>query len=307
MDLPDELPTVETEIEDKHVEKKGPPAGFIPKEHVSKSEYKKQLRMKAKERKIEAIQHAEPTSSFHEEKRQIVDNLNNNKDDRSRAGKADEDILSFLDTVNSKKNIYTTSSCSGRAIVTQSPGDGYSIDWMYVDHRGELPEGEDIVYQILQPLLSDETPTESVEAPGAVTAIEDEENNDGEHHTRKPPVARKVKGVEIWFKMEPPIVSVSCSDVSTAQNLLDLARSDASLKNCSIRSTNNRHVMVALVDTHRIEAPLAIDGRVLVSREYVEKLFAAAREKLKKGRARFEMMRRAIEEKMEDDDSLDEK
>jgi tRNA wybutosine-synthesizing protein 3 len=58
------------------------------------------------------------------------------KKDHSKKGSVDEEIKSLVDLVNSKNNMYTTSSCAGRIVLLQEPASGKKKDfeWLYVSH-----------------------------------------------------------------------------------------------------------------------------------------------------------------------------
>ena len=53
--------------------------------------------------------------------------------------------------------------------------------------------------------------------------------------------------------------------------------------------------MVALVDTHRIEAIVAMQNRWVCERPYLDLLAKLAQQKLEQSRQRFEVLRQAIE------------
>lgn len=67
----------------------------------------------------------------------IVPGLEQNIHDKSRATHADAAIHPLLYAVNHHESddYYTTSSCAGRTIITQScPTSGYNVDWLYITH-----------------------------------------------------------------------------------------------------------------------------------------------------------------------------
>eukprot|EP01126_Amoeba_proteus_P048979 TRINITY_DN5694_c0_g1_i2.p1 TRINITY_DN5694_c0_g1~~TRINITY_DN5694_c0_g1_i2.p1 ORF type:complete len:151 (-),score=30.46 TRINITY_DN5694_c0_g1_i2:63-515(-) len=97
------------------------------------------------------------------------------------------------------------------------------------------------------------------------------------------------EGDEIWFKMEPPIVSICCRNVQSASKILDLAKI-CGLKNCGIRSISrvDGTVMLTLVDTHHIESLVAVGKIQVVSDAYLNLLAVKAKEKLVLSRERFD-------------------
>lgn len=61
------------------------------------------------------------TPNFDADKAKVVSDLLTNANDRSRAGRADVDIVPLLESINSLRDFFTTSSCSGRLILVQQP------------------------------------------------------------------------------------------------------------------------------------------------------------------------------------------
>jgi tRNA(Phe) wybutosine-synthesizing methylase Tyw3 len=57
-------------------------------------------------------------------------------------------------------------------------------------------------------------------------------------------VAKMTTG-ELWFKMEPPIVSIHCRNVQAASKMLDTAKGGG-LKNCGIRSISRADGSVSI-------------------------------------------------------------
>ncbi|MBW2964359.1 hypothetical protein KY363_02770 [Candidatus Woesearchaeota archaeon] len=59
-----------------------------------------------------------------------------NKEDQSRKGSIDNHIKPLCDLINSRKDFYTTSSCSGRTVVIKLPQSGRKneSEWLYVSH-----------------------------------------------------------------------------------------------------------------------------------------------------------------------------
>ena len=95
------------------------------------------LKIQKKEKKKKIV---EASEKFLQDKRRYLEELSKESDpewrDKSRAGKVDKQILPFVETVNKKNHLFTTSSCAGRIIVTQSnpKNKSYSIDWLFVTH-----------------------------------------------------------------------------------------------------------------------------------------------------------------------------
>jgi tRNA wybutosine-synthesizing protein 3 len=231
-------------------------------------------------------------NTFEREKAKVLSQLLSQRNDKSRAGALDPAIVSFVETINSKANYYTTSSCAGRLIVVLQSSTQLSVtpqesmpikdngshnqtghperkertkvEWIYVTHE------ENSTYETLWSSVTERLRT-----------LQPHENNS-----------------ETWFKLEPPILAIRAKDVTSAVVLLNYARANH-LKNSAIRSVgNDNRVNVTLIDTHRIETLIALGNRMLIDEEYLKILVSLANTKLKISRQRFERLRVYLQNKL---------
>eukprot|EP01091_Cochliopodium_minus_P012048 TRINITY_DN3566_c0_g2_i1.p1 TRINITY_DN3566_c0_g2~~TRINITY_DN3566_c0_g2_i1.p1 ORF type:complete len:250 (-),score=70.56 TRINITY_DN3566_c0_g2_i1:34-783(-) len=229
-------------------------------EKKERKEYIKEKKKKSNQQKKNVFDQ-EPSLKFLNEKKLSTLELNDpEKFDKSRAGGVDKDIKEFNITINNTTHMYTTSSCAGRSIVTQSnPSQdeklSYNIEWVYVTHD----------------MVDHKVVTEAI--------------------TEK---LKKEQGSEVWFKLEPPMVAICCSSVEVAQKIIDFARGSSGIKRSFITGTTDR-VMLCVTDTMRIETLIAKNGNFLVSNDYIEIMCQHANSKLEQSRSRFEKLRLAIE------------
>jgi tRNA wybutosine-synthesizing protein 3 len=93
---------------------------------------------------------------------------------------------------------------------------------------------------------------------------------------------------EIFFRQEALILHVCCRTLICAQDLVDLAKS-CGLKRSGIIATRQRF-MVELLSTERVETPIARDGQLLVSDEYLEELRLLANKRLMRTRQKMEQL-----------------
>lgn len=116
---------------------------------------------------------------FGKEKKDFLD-----KEDKSKKGCIDKDALEIVNEINSKKDYYTTSSCSGRIVLLEKlSGRKNESKWIFSRH-------DKVNFnEILKPL-----------------------NN-----------LKNIKN-EIWFKQEPLILHVRCRNINAAKRLLDISR-----------------------------------------------------------------------------------
>ena len=90
---------------------------------------------------------------------------------------------------------------------------------------------------------------------------------------------------DILFHMEGMILHVCCDSLEAAGRLLNLAK-DAGFKRAGITSLRNK-IMVEIIDTQRLDLPIARGGQVLVTDGYLSYLVEAAKEKLALTRERM--------------------
>jgi len=83
---------------------------------------------------------------------------------------------------------------------------------------------------------------------------------------------------EILFHMEGMIIHVCCESLEAAERLLNLAK-DAGFKRAGITSLRNK-IMLEIIDTQRLDLPIARGGQVLVTDDYLTHLVGVANEKL---------------------------
>jgi tRNA wybutosine-synthesizing protein 3 len=167
------------------------------------------------------------------------------KIDKSKKGEIDEGIQEIVNTINSKENYYTTSSCAGR-IVLQTGESKFEVKWLKVSH-------------------------EPVDLNWAKTTQLPKET--------------------VWFRMEPVILHVACKDIEKAQELLD--KIQPVFKRTFIQTTKNK-IMVEIKGNEFVEAPVAKDGKWLVSDEYLLVLTEESNKKLAKTREKTELLKMAL-------------
>eukprot|EP01122_Echinamoeba_exundans_P012469 TRINITY_DN5214_c0_g1_i1.p1 TRINITY_DN5214_c0_g1~~TRINITY_DN5214_c0_g1_i1.p1 ORF type:complete len:350 (-),score=38.36 TRINITY_DN5214_c0_g1_i1:140-1114(-) len=231
-------------------------------------------------------------STFDADRDTMIKQLAEIRSDKSRAGRVDEQILPFVDTINSLNYAYTTSSCAGRTLIActfrdASKNKKFNIAWVYITH--EMADAVE-AFSSVQKFLADRTKPLSLVAVDDVTTSVDVDDNPGEG------AFDDDVGDEIWFKMEPVIVAIRVRTVTHARYLLNLARTNG-FKNSGIRSIgNDGTVMLTLVDTYKIEALVSKDSSLLVDQGYMNELVASANRKLVASRQRFEKFRQVLNE-----------
>lgn len=181
--------------------------------------------------------------------------------DKSKKGGVDKDAWPFINTINDLDDYYTTSSCAGRITVFLEPASGkkHEAEWLYVTH--------------------------------------------GVAETDKALDALKTLGEEtIWFRMESPIYHIACRDLDAATALLKVCQQNG-WKRSGITSTGGRRarqqrVMVEIIANERIDVPVAQDGKLLVSEDYIDFLVDKGNKRLIKSREKVEALRQSIEQEL---------
>lgn len=93
---------------------------------------------------------------------------------------------------------------------------------------------------------------------------------------------------EIWLKEEGMILHVSCRTIEHAVALVGAAR-EAGLKRSGIISASNK-ITVEIIDTEKLELPIAMEGRLLVPEDYLDIVLDMANEKMKRTRNKIKKL-----------------
>lgn len=81
--------------------------------------------------------------------------------DKSKKGELDQRLISLLDLINSQKDYFTTSSCSGRVLLYQTTGKKNETTWLRVSHQpitkdffDHLEQQKELVWLRLEPFIT---------------------------------------------------------------------------------------------------------------------------------------------------------
>ncbi|KAH7642006.1 tRNA wybutosine-synthesizing protein 3 homolog [Dermatophagoides farinae] len=192
---------------------------------------------------------------FDTERRQALSRL-----DLSKKGSIDESIESLVINLNKSSNFYTTSSCSGRIIVVTKPSDNIEsinekkkkgLQWQFVTHS-LINDVEEFVQKIVdhsQNMSCNETST---------------------------------------LKFESFILHLRCRTLDAARQLLHCSI-DSGQRNSGLMIANSGHLTVAVRNTLNLEVPIIIDGKLMVTLNYLRKLVDIVNAKMV---LNFEMIQR---------------
>jgi len=180
-----------------------------------------------------------------------VMNRKNAMDQLARAreeGKADEGIRNLVDKINSNPDLYTTSSCSGRICLLETPKEHSKLEsrWLYKTHS----EAQfDDVLNVL------------------------EKNK------------KEIKNT-VYLQAECPILHVVAKELDSAKKILFLAL-QSGFKRSGIQSIQKDRIVIEICSTETLEVPIAEAGEVLVKEDYLRYLVDIANMKWRRGQEKL--------------------
>ncbi len=187
------------------------------------------------------------------------------KQDKSKKGGIDENVLPILKLINAHDDYYTTSSCSGRVYLWRGSGKKNETEWLRVSHEligedfFELEAGRAPISERYNKISrwSAEGDAPSGEAPHS-------ENNPKSEAVLSPlqkaDVLPSLRTGLIWLRLEPFILHVACKDLAAANRLVESARKIYK-KSCILTLSNK--IIVEIRGSEIIEMPLYRDGKLL--------------------------------------------
>ncbi|XP_072220389.1 tRNA wybutosine-synthesizing protein 3 homolog [Leuresthes tenuis] len=171
-----------------------------------------------------------------------------NKLDLSKKGSVDEDIQHVVSLLNSCKEFFTTSSCSGRIILIDgvpNSSDVHKRDcvWLFVSHQK-------CTFDELMSGLS-------------------RSNGDA------------------VLKFEPFVLHIQCQRLEDAQ-LMHSVAINSGFRNSGLTVNKKGKIITAVRSTHCLEVPLSHDGKLLVEHEYIHFLTQIANQKMEENFRRLQ-------------------
>ena len=99
----------------------------------------------------------------------------------------------------------------------------------------------------------------------------------------------------LWFRFECPIIHIMARDVQAAGRLMHQAR-EAGFKRTGIQSVKEGRVLVEVLSTERVDAPVMDGGRRMVTNEYLAFLVCQANEKYEVGAGKLRRLQGLVRE-----------
>lgn len=90
-----------------------------------------------------------------------------------------------------------------------------------------------------------------------------------------------------WLMMFPPIIHVACRDLESAEKLMAIAN-NAGLRRSGLISL--KHNVVEMNSLERLEAPVAVKGRMIVGEEGLRAMVEFANKKLKRSKEKLKRL-----------------
>ncbi len=196
------------------------------------------------------------------------------KVDKSAKGSFDERVLDICKVINSSDNYYTTSSCSGKAVLIEEREGKFGDYYLWANH--ELLDFDDFL-RVLRIVEKGEG---------------DEFSDTAKMGVVEGRIRRREDGFVVKFKVDPPAIFVCARDINCARELLDL------VKRCGFKQSGivvtRKIVGVEIKSGERLELPI-IKDKMLVDLEYVRILVDLANKKRILGWEKLECFLREIE------------
>jgi len=96
---------------------------------------------------------------------------------------------------------------------------------------------------------------------------------------------------QTWLIQSPPIIHVACRDLASAKRLLDISN-DAGFRRSGIISLEN--LVVEIASLERVELPVALNGKMIISEDYLRILVDFVNKKLEKGKEKLKRLEKII-------------
>jgi tRNA wybutosine-synthesizing protein 3 len=98
---------------------------------------------------------------------------------------------------------------------------------------------------------------------------------------------------KVWLRYEPPILHVMARTAEAADAFLHLCR-ESGFKRSGIQTLKDERMLIEVLSTERVDAPVSSDGRVLASEEYLRFLIGEANMKFDAGAGKLARLEKKI-------------
>ncbi|XP_069498006.1 tRNA wybutosine-synthesizing protein 3 homolog isoform X1 [Ambystoma mexicanum] len=188
-----------------------------------------------------------------------------NKVDFSKKGSVDTDIAHIVQRLNAEDHFFTTSSCSGRIILVDTPSSNsfevqkQNCSWLFVTHQ--KCKKDDVIAAL-----------------------------------------QKANGDAV-FKFEAFVLHVQCQLLEDAQ-LLHSVAINSGFRNSGITVGKKGKIVMAVRSTHCLEVPLCRKGTLLVNEDYIDYLVQAANLKMEENKHRIDRFYSCLQSALSTEDCV---
>lgn len=194
------------------------------------------------------------------------------KKDKSKKGSIDKDVIGIVNSINSKKDYYTTSSCAGRIVLLEMKSKKKNdCDWIFSKH-------DKVKFNEINDTLEKYNKNQSRELPLKESKLKE---TSFESCFKYP----------IWFKQQPIILHVACRSLDAAKKLLEAARKV--FKHSGILSITERKAAIEIIGSERIDTIIA-DRNFAADEKYIKQLVKYANHNFAENKRKSERFLRIL-------------
>jgi len=202
------------------------------------------------------------------------------KIDKSSIGCWDEKISGLCEKINSMKNYYTTSSCSGRIVLMIDQNKKQKGLFIRIYH-------DEISFKQLKKDLMDIANHPNPPTRNLRSQVRDINKKELTQKSSRDNLF--LNGNKIKFKLEPCILHVLCRSLKGAKALYEKAKL-AGWKDSKMVSWE-RNFVIELTSTERLEFPIINKNKILVDDVFLKMIVDNSNKKLKRSWERIEKLK----------------
>eukprot|EP00468_Gymnochlora_sp_CCMP2014_P001947 CAMPEP_0167742950 /NCGR_PEP_ID=MMETSP0110_2-20121227/1734_1 /TAXON_ID=629695 /ORGANISM="Gymnochlora sp., Strain CCMP2014" /LENGTH=815 /DNA_ID=CAMNT_0007627245 /DNA_START=1489 /DNA_END=3936 /DNA_ORIENTATION=- len=199
--------------------------------------------------------------------------------DKSPKGSIDAPIVDLISEINACPGgrVYTTSSCSGRITVfTQGASQRKGGHWSICSH--DKVNAEDVL--------------SAIHSKNIFCISKTDEKSEGKDEAKGTENRTETSGTLSTFRFEPFILCCECDSLETAYRVLGAAN-QSGMRESGIMGGSKRF-LVGVRCSLRLEVPVRLDGKPLITPDYTRFLVAQANAKFDENLRKVEAFRKAF-------------
>jgi tRNA(Phe) wybutosine-synthesizing methylase Tyw3 len=213
--------------------------------------------------------------SYHQRKAHVLAQLSSGEIDKSPKGFIDEHIADLCHWINKRPNIYTTSSCSGRITLFLHGEESKGGHWLLATH--DKTTEEEVANSLLQLIPKNDAEKYNFGGffkDGKIPQNDQNDQNDAANNDFKNITYPLTKDSTVYFRFEGAIMCVETQDIETASKFIVVAH-ETGYRESGLTSLTSRYV-VNVRGALRFDIPIMLNGKLLVSVEYIKEIIKLA-------------------------------